>query len=819
MYVLDTANNLVRLFDVASDTFSATTVAVGTGPTAIEGFMSPNYVVFSFNPPLAISSDTDLTNAGFGSSYLDFLGGTLKLTAAMTTARTVSLLLPGGTIDTNTLDATLTHTIIGDGPLTIKGSGRVILSATATATEAGGTWVQDGTLEVDGSHAADIHLTGGTLSGTGNVGYVSGVSGAIQPGTATTPGTLTVSTAALAQLRLNLRLNGTGAGSYDSLHATSVSLDQSSLFLSLGYTPMPGDSFTIVTNATGTFPGYGEGSYVPAPGYWLHITYQGGASGHDVVLTVNGPPTITPFTLQKVYNGRTLPPIPFTIGDDFTDPSAMTFFIDSSYPDLVPLANIVVGGTGAARTLTVTIPPDVTGNNVITVLVKDAVGSYAYASLDLQISRPPRSYFLAEGATGPFFSTDILLANPNTVATPVTLTFYTADGQTVQQPFVMSPTSRITLPAAVFPGMEATSFSTSVVSTSGLPIAVERTMWWDRTGYGSHGEKASAGPATTWYFAEGSQGYFHTYFLLLNQNATANVAHVTYFPEGGAPVRKDYALAPTSRTTVDIATEPDLHDRSFGAQITFDQPGMAERAMYFGDSPLYSGGTDSSGATAPSTSWFLAEGATGTFFDTFILIANPNDTAATVTTTYLPESGIAVPKTHVVGAHQRLTINIATEDPSLASAAVGTNVTSDQPVIVERSQYWPHGNWYEAHNSAGETSAGTAWALAEGRVGGDNHAQTYILLANPGTQAATVTITFLREAGATPVVKTFVVAPTSRLNVRVTGPDSDVPELADENFGASLISTQPITVERSMYTDAAGVVWAAGTNATATRIP
>jgi len=45
-------------------------------------------------------------------------------------------------------------------------------------------------------------------------------------------------------------------------------------------------------------------------------------------------------------------------------------------------------------------------------------------------------------------------------------------------------------------------------------------------------------------------------------------------------------------------------------------------------------------------------------------------------------------------------------------------------VIVERSQYWPHGNWYEAHNSAGETSAGTKWALAEGRVGGQNHAQT-----------------------------------------------------------------------------------------------
>jgi hypothetical protein len=110
------------------------------------------------------------------------------------------------------------------------------------------------------------------------------------------------------------------------------------------------------------------------------------------------------------------------------------------------------------------------------------------------------------------------------------------------------------------------------------------------------------------------------------------------------------------------------------------------------------------------------------------------------------------------------------------------------------------------------------WALAEGRVGGSNHAQTYILLANSGTLPADVTATFLREDGTT-VVKTFTVAPTSRLNIAVTGKDSDVPELANENFGTVLIATQPIIVERSMYTDANGVTWAAGTNATAARLP
>jgi hypothetical protein len=55
-----------------------------------------------------------------------------------------------------------------------------------------------------------------------------------------------------------------------------------------------------------------------------------------------------------------------------------------------------------------------------------------------------------------------------------------------------------------------------------------------------------------------------------------------------------------------------------------------------------------------------------------VLIANPNDVPATVTTTYLPTSGMPVAKTHAIAAHQRLTINIADEDPALTSAAIGT---------------------------------------------------------------------------------------------------------------------------------------------------
>jgi hypothetical protein len=258
--------------------------------------------------------------------------------------------------------------------------------------------------------------------------------------------------------------------------------------------------------------------------------------------------------------------------------------------------------------------------------------------------------------------------------------------------------------------------------------------------------------------------------------------------------------------------------------VTFDQPGIAERAMYFGSDPVWKGGHESAGVTAPAATWFLAEGATGPFFETFVLLANPNGADTEATLTFLTSGGAPIVKSKTVPANGRLTVNIESEDPALANVPVSTKIEATLPVIVERAQYWPDPApvWYEAHNSFGVTAAGTKWGLAEGRAGsgaggGDAAYQTYILIANPGAAAANVTITFLLEGGA-PITKTFDVPAASRFNV-TTGAGTMVPEVENQRFGAVLTSDQPIVVERAMYANAGGQTWAAGTNATATRLP
>lgn len=461
------------------------------------------------------------------------------------------------------------------------------------------------------------------------------------------------------------------------------------------------------------------------------------------------------------------------------------------------------------------------GENVFSLEVSDVNGAYAglHSFTVTREAGTDHTYVLAEGATGSFFSTDLLLANPHPAAVAVAIDFLRGDGTVVPHTLTVPAQQRVTVGVDAIPGLESASMA-AVVTAHDYPIVVERTMRWNEDGYGASTEKAAAALSRTWYFAEGSQGFFSTFLLLVNPQATSNDVTVRFLRESGGPYTRTYTMAPRQRLTIDAGALPELVGRSFGIEVTFVDPGMAERSMYFGTRALWEAGHESAGAPAPATAWYLAEGATGAFFETFILVANPSSTAADITMTFLPEGKAPVAHTYQVPANGRLTVNIEATDTALANvSAIGTRVTSTVPVVVERSQYWPWspGQWYEAHNSFGQTETATHWGLAEGRVGGATGYKTYVMLTNAdATNAAVVGLKFLRE-GAAPVVKTFTIAPASRLTVDVGG--AQVPEISEGAFGVDIVSSRPISVERAVYWNANGEFWAAGTLAAATRLP
>ena len=89
---------------------------------------------------------------------------------------------------------------------------------------------------------------------------------------------------------------------------------------------------------------------------------------------------------------------------------------------------------------------------------------------------------------------------------------------------------------------------------------------------------------------------------------------------------------------------------------------------------------------------------------------------------------------------------------------------------------------------------------------------SYILMADPTEQDATVNVTIIRDNGLAPVV----VGRTVKANSRLTMNSTELPLASGEQFGVLVESTNgvPIAVERAMYWDGAGKHWSAGTSET-----
>jgi subtilisin-like proprotein convertase family protein len=424
------------------------------------------------------------------------------------------------------------------------------------------------------------------------------------------------------------------------------------------------------------------------------------------------------------------------------------------------------------------------------------------------------TYSFAEGATGAFFDMDLTLANTTGTTAPIAVDLLPEGGAPIPITGTIAANTPFQFPVD---GVVSGAVSSVVHSTSAVPLAAERTMIWDATGYGGHGGSAAA-PDRRWLFAEGSQGFFDTFVLLANDNPGDASVTLKFLLEGGGVVSVPVTVTARSRRTVFAGSIPQLVNRSFSIDIESTIPIIAERAMYLPGPRIFEGGHESAGVNSPSRVWFLAEGATGSFFDCFVLLGNPNPRAAIATVTFLLPSGATIVRIVTIPANSRVTINVETVDPALATADVSTTIVSDIGIVAERAMYWPNISlgWREAHNSFGVTESALHWGLADGRIGGPRIFRTFVLLANPNAHSAEVDLRFLKTgSGAT---RSYVLAPFSRRSIFV---NSEVPELGDGPFSVDVQvrNFQPIAVEKALYWDSGTEVFAGGTNVTATRLP
>ncbi len=115
------------------------------------------------------------------------------------------------------------------------------------------------------------------------------------------------------------------------------------------------------------------GTYTYADFTPAQRAFIGNNGGTITVVASNTAPIISPIANQTVDEDEATAAIPFTVGDVETPATALTVTKASSNTNLVPVANIILGGTGINRTVTVTPAANQSGTATITLTVSDGI--------------------------------------------------------------------------------------------------------------------------------------------------------------------------------------------------------------------------------------------------------------------------------------------------------------------------------------------------------------------------------------------------------------------------------------------------------------
>jgi Family of unknown function (DUF5719) len=246
------------------------------------------------------------------------------------------------------------------------------------------------------------------------------------------------------------------------------------------------------------------------------------------------------------------------------------------------------------------------------------------------------------------------------------------------------------------------------------------------------------------------------------------------------------SIPPNTRMSIRPAdTVPNTWDVS--TKVTSNLPIVAERSMYWANRRE---GHNSIGITTPAKAWYLAEGSTNGGMQTWILVQNPNSTPASVSLQYMTKEGQVNGPTVNIPPNSRKSFSVSDTVPNVWD--VSTTVTSNVPVVAERSMYGTSGGvrtW--GTNSIGVSTPGTTWDLAEGSTNGGM--ETWILVQNPNNKNATVKLDYMTSNGAVPG-PTAVIPPRSRMTFNAA---DTVPNNWD--VSTEVTSTSKIVVERAVY--------------------
>ncbi|MBE2215805.1 MAG: hypothetical protein IAE82_18165 [Opitutaceae bacterium] len=250
-----------------------------------------------------------------------------------------------------TVTATSSNTaVVPAGNIVLGGSGASRTVTMTPAANASGTStitvrVSDGSLS-----ATDTFVL--TVAAVNDAPTISNVADRTIDQDATT-GTIPFTVGDIETSAGSLTVSATSSNS-TLVPASAIVLGGSGASRTITLTPANGQSGTATITVT-----VSDGSLVASDSLVL------------TVRAVNTAPTISAIADKSIAMNGTSGAIAFTIGDAETAASSLTLTASASNTALTPLQNIVLGGSGANRTVTVTPAASSTGTSTITIEVSD----------------------------------------------------------------------------------------------------------------------------------------------------------------------------------------------------------------------------------------------------------------------------------------------------------------------------------------------------------------------------------------------------------------------------------------------------------------
>ena len=388
----------------------------------------------------------------------------------------------------------------------------------------------------------------------------------------------------------------------------------------------------------------------------------------------------------------------------------------------------------------------------------------------------------------------VVVANAGSRRLTGTLTVFPEKGDIRRAPIAVGPSGRTAVRLA---DVITSTFASALIELDGGDAVAEISV---AGAMGDSVASCASSASSSWYFAEGvTTRDAGEVLLALNPFPDDAVVDIVFSTEEGTvspQALTGLLVRGQALTLINVGDFVQRRESVSARLVARTGRLVVSRIQTFDGSAGRKGISVGLGAAAPGPVWYFPEGLVADGLGERFLVYNPGATEAQVELSLALDSGEAEPIRLTIPRESRLAVNAAEESriPKNVPHAVTVRSVEGPEVVVERA--------VDGVAPSGRTGMSIAlgarlpalrWATASGAA--DDTMDQWVIVQNPGTRPARVTLNLLAEGNTVPVgnFSAVEVLPGQRRALHVND------ALKRPAVPVLLTSTQEVVVERAVY--------------------